>query len=380
MAGNRVKIIADENIPFLRGVLEPFARVEYLPGIEIRRKHLLEADGLIIRTRTQCNADLLSGTTVHFIATATIGYEHIDTAYCDSHGISWHHAWGCNASGVHQYMAAALVNMAYSHHFHLENTILGIIGVGNIGTRILHLGELFGMKVLQNDPPRERKEGKGPFVPITTILHNADIITLHVPLTFEGEDRTFHLVNEEFLDKTRRKPLLINTSRGEVADGAALKKWLDKDHLRACVLDVWEKEPDLDKDLLSLIDIGTPHIAGYSTEGKANGTSLCVQQASKYFGFGIDDWYPESLPTPAKTRVNIETEGKTTEAILREAISVSYDIWEDASKFRERPDLFEKFRNEYPVRREFQSFTIHLIHRHPEAERILKGLGFKVTY
>lgn len=371
-----ITMVADENIPFLRGALEPFCRVIYLPGDRIRPGDVKMADGLIVRTRTQCNEALLAGSSVKFIATATIGFDHIDTEFCKSAGIRWFHAAGCNSSGVYQYLASALLTLLRQRGWKLPETTIGIVGVGHVGSKIVSLAEVIGMQVLQNDPPREKKEGKGNFVDLQQIADRADIITLHVPLTKEGGDKTLHLAGDGFFRSLKRSPVIINTSRGPVVEEKSLKEHLRSGSVSGAILDVWETEPQPDQELLSMADIGTPHIAGYSTEGKANCTASCVRQTCRFFGFGTGDWHPPDLPPPSHPDIRLHPLHKSLEEILYEAVTTAYDILRDDQKLRENPQSFEQIRNEYPVRREFPAHQIELSSPHEEAERVLRGMGF----
>lgn len=251
-------------------------------------------------------SELLDGTRIRFIATATIGYDHIDTLYCDAHRVTWTNAAGCNSSSVQQYIAAALFHLAQKLRFTLSEKTIGIVGVGNVGGKVEKLCKTLGMRVLLNDPPRARREGLAGFVPLDDIIEQADILTFHVPLNREGEDKTYHLIDEKFLSRLKRNQILINSSRGGILDTKALKPILKEKKLAACVLDVWEHEPDIDLELLDLVDIGTPHIAGYSADGKANGTSMSVQALSRFFGLGLDTWYPERVPLPECTMIDID--------------------------------------------------------------------------
>jgi erythronate-4-phosphate dehydrogenase len=260
----------------------------------------------------------------------------------------------------------------------LSNLTIGIVGIGNVGSKIVRLANIFGMKVLQNDPPRERVEGRGQFVDLSRILKDSDIITLHVPLTHFGEDKTFHLANDTFFQALKRNPAIINTSRGDVVKENTLMRYIRSGVVTGSILDVWVNEPNINMKLMELADISTPHIAGYSLEGKAKGAAYCVQQASRFFNFGIDNWYPEDLPSPADPLININPNNKTIETILHEAIIASYDIAADDGLLRQHPGDFEKIRNDYPVRREFPEYTVCLQSAHPEAEKILKALGFNV--
>ena len=278
-----MKIVADDKIPFLRGALEPYAEVVYLPGREITGDILRNADAMLIRTRTKCDEQLLRNTSVKFIGTATIGYDHIDTGYCEKNNISWTNAPGCNSSSVQQYIASALVTVASDFKFSLKDKTIGIIGVGNVGSKVAKLAKILEMNVLLNDPPRERREGGSEFVNIDNILREADIITVHVPLTMEGMDRTFHLFDRVALEKMKKGSWFLNSSRGEVADTVALKNFLAASKQGGAVIDVWENEPDVDQELLSKVFLATPHIAGYSTDGKANGTAMVVNSLSRFF-------------------------------------------------------------------------------------------------
>ncbi|HYQ57452.1 MAG TPA: 4-phosphoerythronate dehydrogenase, partial [Draconibacterium sp.] len=282
-----MKIIIDNKIPYIKGALEPFAEVIYLPGSETTPAVVKDADALITRTRTICNRELLQGSKVKFIATATIGYDHIDTDYCRAAGIEWTNAPGCNAESVNQYIASALFSWSMRKRTDLAGLTIGIIGVGNVGKRIERTCRILGMNVLLNDPPRERMEGSDHFVSLEKIQKDADIITFHVPLNTAGKDTTFHLVNEDFLQKLGKKPLIVNSCRGEVVDSEAVYNSIESNDITGFVADCWENEPDINLDLLNLCEYGTPHIAGYSKDGKANGTKMSVQAISKFFGLEI---------------------------------------------------------------------------------------------
>ena len=371
-----MKIIADDKIPFLRGVLEPFADVVYMPGSKISRADLTDTDGLLIRTRTKCNEALLHGTSVKFIGTATIGYDHIDTDYCDARNIKWINAPGCNSSSVQQYIAAALLKLSVDEGFRLKNKTLGIVGVGNVGSKVEKIAGILGMKVLLNDPPRERKEGRDKFVSFETILRESDIITLHVPLNRSGDDRTYHLISGDVFRSMGKKAWLINSSRGEVVDTESIKSALKNGFLAGAILDVWENEPDIDRELLSATHISTPHIAGYSTDGKAKGTSMVVNSLCRFFKLPLTDWYPENIPHPGNKVIEIDCSGKSDEEIIGEAVKVTYDIASDHFMLRQSPDTFEKQRGDYGIRREFQSYRIVTGNCSRELNEKLIRLGF----
>ena len=371
-----MKIIADNKIPFLKGVLETSAEVIYAPGPEISAAMVKDADALIVRTRTQCNASLLEGSAVKFIATATIGFDHIDADYCASKGIDWTNAPGCNSASVMQYIAAALAHLSEKHQFNFAEKTLGIVGVGNVGTKVAKLASLLGMKVLLNDPPRERKEGKGKFVSLSEIQEKADIVSFHVPLNKEGVDKTHHLFDKKFLNHIKPKTIIINTSRGEVVSNNVLKNALKEKNMKAAVLDVWENEPKVDLELLELVEIATPHIAGYSADGKAMGTALSVQAVSRFFNLGLDNWFPENIPSPPNKTITINCEGLSKQEVINKAILATYNISRDDAALRNSVDTFEKQRDDYPVRREFNTFKIDLINDKISSLKILKELGF----
>jgi erythronate-4-phosphate dehydrogenase len=375
-----MKIVVDKNIPFIRGVLEKYADVVYLPGGVISRTDVMDADALIVRTRTKCDAALLEKTNVRFIATATIGHDHIDAEFCDEHNILWTNAEGCNSSSVQQYLGATLVYCASKLNFSLPEKTIGIVGVGNVGSKVATLCRAFGMRVLLNDPPRQRREGGEAFVSLATLVNQADIITFHVPLNDGGEDNTFHLADAALLSKLKAHQILINTSRGEVVDGATLKSMLARGDIAGCILDVWEKEPAIDLELLKRVDIGTPHIAGYSADGKANGTAMSVNALSKIFNLGIRDWYPADVPPPVQPQITIDCGPLSHEEVLSTAIRRTYDICADDERLRAAPAGFEKQRAEYPLRREFTSYTITLLNAHGDIEASLKKIGFTIAH
>jgi erythronate-4-phosphate dehydrogenase len=376
-----VKIIADDKIPFLRGAFEPFAEVIYLPGGEITRDIINDsgAVALLIRTRTKCNGKLLRDTNIRFIATATIGFDHIDTEYCEENNIRWFSSPGCNSSSVQQYIAAALLTISSSFAFSLSRKTLGIIGVGNVGSKVAKLGKTLGMNVLLNDPPRSRKEGDMDFVSIERVLRESDIITLHVPLTMTGEDRSYHLFNDNTFKMMKDGSWFINSSRGEVTETAALKNVLKSGKISGAVIDVWENEPGIDHDLLSDATIATPHIAGYSTDGKANGTAMVVNSLSSFFGLSLKDWYPDNIPRPAVPEIDIDGRGRTDEDIIREAVLHTYNIIADDAEFRRSPSGFEKQRGDYPLRREFSSYSVKLSNSSDYVRSVLKEIGFRLS-
>lgn len=373
-----IKIVADNKIPFLEGVLEGVARVEYLPGALISRDHLLDAEALITRTRTICDRELLKGTAVRYIASATIGYDHIDTAYCKDMGIGWTNAPGCNSSSVEQYMVSALLWLAIHRSLDLRDLTLGIIGVGNVGSKVAHAAKALGMKVLLNDPPRERAEGSDEFVSLEELKEQSHIISLHVPLNRGGVDNTLHLFDGAFLSSVKKGAILINTSRGAVVDEQMVLEGIRSGMLRDVILDVFETEPLINRDLLKSISLATPHIAGYSLDGKANGTTISIRAISRFFGLGLENWSPDNIPVPDPMEILADASGGELQELLWDIYSQSYDISADDKLLRNAPGDFENLRGEYPFRREAPAYAVRLFQGYPEIRDILEKLGFDV--
>jgi erythronate-4-phosphate dehydrogenase len=371
-----MKVVIDKDIPFIQGVLEKYAQVVYLPGSGISRNDVADADALIVRTRTKCNEKLLNGTKVRFIASATIGFDHIDTEFCKTHNIQWTNAKGCNSSSVRQYIAASLVHLSDKLEFELAGKTIGIVGVGNVGSKVATLCSTLGMRVLLNDRPRERLEGSEGFVSLKTIVEQADIITFHVPLNRDGEDRTFHLADATFMGRLKPKQTLINTSRGEVIETQALRSVLKQRRVAGCVLDVWENEPEIDLDLLRLVDIATPHIAGYSADGKANGTSMSIQAVSRFFSLGIDGWFPEHVPPPENPTIELDCRNLKKQQVVTTLVARTYDILADDRRLRGSPHTFEQQRATYPLRREFPAFKVSLLNAGNDVRSMVHLMGF----
>ena len=374
-----MKIIIDDKIPYIRGAFEDVAEVIYLPGSKTTAEIVRDADAIVTRTRTICNEKLLAGSSVKFIATATIGYDHIDTDYCDAAGIKWTNAPGCNSKSVEQYIASTLMVLAETKKLKLKDLCIGIVGVGNVGSKVAKICEIFGMKVLLNDPPRERAEGSDKFVSLETIKNEADIISLHVPLNIKGEDATFHMGNESFFSALKKRPVLINSCRGEVIETDAVKKALKTKQLSSFVCDCWENEPDLDLELLEMTEIATPHIAGYSKDGKAKGTLMSVLAISDFFGLGLNNWQPSGVELPTNPIIEIDGEGMNEQEVFSKAILHTYDIRHDDKLLRLSPEHFEQQRGDYPTRREFPAFTVRTQRVEEKTLEKLELLGFNVS-
>jgi len=375
----RIKIIADDKIPFLKGVIEPFADVIYLPPKEITRDAVMDADALLVRTRTKCNAELLENSKVKFIATATIGFDHIDAAYCNSKKIKWISAPGCNSSSVQQYIASALLSLAAKKNYNLVEKTLGIVGVGNVGTKVEKLAKAIGMNVLLCDPPRQRNESGNQFISLDELVKKSDIITFHVPLNKSGEDKTFYLADDKFFESFSKSKIVFNSSRGEVVETNALKNAIKSGIVSNAVLDVWENEPNIDIELLELVDFATPHIAGYSADGKANGTAMSVNALAKFFNLELpEDWYPNEVPFASNSPIlDFDCIGLNEQEILSRVILHTYKIEEDDKRLRDSIETFEKQRGDYPVRREFCNYSLNLKNCAKSIEEKLYQIGFK---
>lgn len=372
-----MKIIIDDKIPYIRGAFENVAEVIYLPGSKTTPEVVKDADAIVTRTRTICNEKLLAGSSVKFIATATIGYDHIDTDYCDAAGIKWTNAPGCNSKSVEQYIASTLMVLAERKNLKLQDLCIGVVGVGNVGSKVARICEIFGMKVLLNDPPRERAEGSGKFVSIGKIKEEADIITLHVPLNMKGEDATFHMADDTFFNSLKCNPILINSCRGEVIETGAVKNALKSGKISGFICDCWENEPDIDLELLEMTELATPHIAGYSKDGKATGTQMSVQAISNFFNLGLNNWQPSGVELPAKPVIEINGAGLSEQENLSKAVLHTYDIRNDDQQLRANTSNFEQQRGDYPVRREFPAFSIEALNIDNRILKKLKDLGFK---
>lgn len=340
-----MKIVADKDIPFLEGVFEPYAEVFYKQGDSIVKEDVADADVLIVRTRTQCNADLLEGTSVKMVTTATIGTDHIDLDYCASHGIKVANAAGCNAGGVMQYVFSAVYGIAARKGIKLEDAVFGIVGVGNVGSKIEFLAKYLGFKVLRCDPPRAEAEGPEGFCSLEYLLENSNIVTMHVPL----DETTRGMADETFFALMKPGAIFINAARGEVIDENALIAASPK--LGAIVIDTWCNEPRINEDLLEVADIATPHIAGYSYQGKENATTMAVRAVARYLGIRALRYYRPHDEEEGHEPVLLDLKGKNHGEIAA-VFQYNYPIFTDDFRLRMNPAGFEKLRTAYQYRRE----------------------------
>jgi erythronate-4-phosphate dehydrogenase len=340
-----MKIVADSKVPFLKDVFEPYAEVVYIDGSKISHSDIIDADALIIRTRTRCDAALLDGTKVKMIATATIGTDHIDLDYCASHGIEVNNAEGCNAGGVMQYVFSALYGVAARKAIKLDDCTFGIIGVGHVGKLVEKMARYLGFKVLLCDPPRAKAEGPEAFCSLEYLLANSQIVTMHVPL----DDSTRNMADKAFFDLMPVGSIFINASRGEVVDEEALMLSLPK--FGAVIIDTWKNEPDINEELMDMVDIATPHIAGYSYQGKQNGTAASVRAVARHFGIeALYDFYPKE-DGEGHEPMYLDLKGKKQGEVAA-VFQYNYPIFTDDFRFRMEPGNFERMRSNYQYRRE----------------------------
>lgn len=344
-----MRIVIDEKIPYLSSALAEMGHeVIALPGVAIKNAHLRDAEALFVRTRTICDAALLAGSAVRFIGTATIGYDHIDCTYCVKNGIKWTNAAGCNADAVLQYVQAVVYEWARDRKRSIEGLTLGIVGVGEIGSRVARWASGVGMNLLLNDPPREARGEKG-FVSLSTLAAGSDIITFHPSLVVDGVCPSYHLADAAFFSKLKKCKLFINASRGPVVDNAALLNAIERAQIEDAVLDVWENEPDINLSLLNKVYMATPHIAGYSAEGKINATGIVLRAFAKFFG--CEHTLPSlALHAPSPSRVVAPS--------LPSALLKIYSPHLDSVALKANPQSFEDLRNNYKLRREPSAFDI----------------------
>ena len=338
------KIVIDDKIPYIKETISKLTnRAVYIPGNMIGNDDIRDADALIIRTRTHCDAQLLKGSNVKFVATATIGYDHIDTTFMEQAGIKWINCPGCNASSVAQYIDAVLTLIKTEKHIDIQKQTIGIVGCGHVGKKVVEVAKRKGMNILVCDPPRSDAEGEKGFVSMEQIAKEADIITFHVPLTKEGRYPTYHLANETLFDNLSKRPFIINSSRGAVVDNDALLYAINYNKVKDAVIDTWENEPNINKELLKRVWIGTPHIAGYSADGKTNADNMVISALCEFFSLPMQPAIcPPEIPNADLCPKNED-----------ERTLFFYNPIPESNKLKLEPDKFEWFRNNYPLRREY---------------------------
>lgn len=330
-----MKIVIDSAIPYIGSLLDPYFDVVRLEGAKITADDVRDADALIVRTRTRCNEELLDGSAVKFIMTATIGFDHIDIDYCHSHSIRVTTAEGCNAAGVLQWVAAALAGFALNDGFKPQDKTLGVVGVGHVGGLVSEYARSWGFNVLCCDPPRESR-GESGFVSLDEIINKCDIITFHTPL----DKTTRHMADDEFFARLKSDCIILNSSRGEVIDSRALLR----SNLRYA-LDVWENEPNIDREVLRRACFATPHIAGYSAQGKANAAAMAVEALARQFDLPLQGWYPPQVKQVKRQKISW--------CELCSTITSHFDIGSESNLLKGHPEAFEQMRNTYCYRNEY---------------------------
>lgn len=342
-----MKIVIDRAIPFIERVFEPYVdEVVYKEGGEISREDVANADALMTRTRTKCNAALLEGSSVKIIATATIGTDHIDIPWCESHSIFVRNAAGCNAGGVMNYVFSALYGAAARNSLPLIGSTIGIVGVGSVGSRVETMARQLGFKVLLCDPPRAENEGPARFCPLDYLLENADIVTMHVPLNAN----TRGMANASFFSKMRKGAIFINAARGEVVVDEDLLEAIPR--LGPVIIDTWNHEPQVNRELLDKVAIATPHIAGYSYQGKQVGCMMAVRAVARFLKIApLYEFYPPTGSLELQA-AKLDVRGKTQGEVAA-IMQYNYPVFTDDFLFRSNPDAFEWLRENYQFRREF---------------------------
>lgn len=380
-----MRIVADANIPFVRECFSSVGEVRVLNGREITPEVVAEADALLVRSVTAVNESLLAGSKVRFVGTATIGFDHVDVSYLHRSGIGFSSAPGSNANSAAEYVIAGLLEVARRRKVVLEGKSIGVIGVGNVGGRVARKCEGLGMQVVRNDPPLQRQTKDPQYVPLE-MLYDCDFITIHTPLTRGGIDKTFHLADAGFFARLKRGVVFLNASRGAVVETQALKAAIRASRLGAVVLDVWEGEPNIDVELLDMVDLATPHIAGYSFDGKVAGMIMIYRSLCGHFGLTPKFDVKDFLPVSEIPRLEVGTDGEGDEELLARIVERIYSIAKDDRNTRKiaaqppegRGEFFDALRKNYPIRREFQNTTVLLDKFRESLARKLRGIGFGV--
>lgn len=372
-----MKIAVDRNMPLGREAFSTLGDVAIIDGRTLQTDDILDTRILAIRSTTKVNEHLLKGTSVAFVGTATIGTDHMDIPYLEKQAITWMYSPGCNAQSVAEYITAALLQLAVTYNQPLQGQTIGIIGVGNVGTKVAQQAKALGMHVMLCDPPRARTEGPEAFCDCDTLLEQADFVTMHVPLEKGGPDPTFHLANKNFFARMKPGAFFINAARGAIVETKALIDAIDASRITAAVIDTWEGEPKIARELLERVAIGTPHIAGHSFEGKANGT-LMVYEAACHFlkappSFDAQRFMP--TPTLPETALPIASNAQHQLHLLVKQV---YDIMRDDAALRKagQETDFDSLRRNYPIRREFACTTVTGITSTTLAQQVA-ALGFQ---
>jgi erythronate-4-phosphate dehydrogenase len=374
-------IVADENIPLLDAFFAGFGEIRRVPGRSIDRATVEQADVLLVRSVTNVNRALLEGSKVRFVGTCTIGTDHLDLEYFNEAGITWSSAPGCNARGVVDYVLGSLMTLAEIEGVDLTQRTYGVVGAGEVGGRLVKVLKGLGWNVKVCDPPRQAAEG-GDYVSLEQIIEQCDVISLHTPLTRSGDGATWHLFDQQRLQQLKPGAWLINAARGPVVDNAALRKvLLQREDLQA-VLDVWEAEPEVDVALAELCVLATPHIAGYSQDGKQRGTAQIYEAYCEFIGQPVSIQLSELLPAPWLSQVTLHADSDPAWALAMLCRGV-YDPRRDDADFRrslvgnvgEQRAAFDVLRKQYPVRREIEGLKVRIEGNSPQLQQIVAALG-----
>ncbi|MDE1184862.1 MAG: 4-phosphoerythronate dehydrogenase PdxB [Pantoea sp.] len=373
-----MKILVDENMPYARELFSRTGEVLAVPGRPLPEAELADASGLMVRSVTKVNAALLAGTPVKFVGTATAGTDHIDETSLVEAGIAFSAAPGCNAIAVVEYVFSSLLLLAERDGFNLRDRTVGIVGVGNVGGRLQKRLQAWGVKTLLCDPPRADRGDAEVFHSLDELVAQADILTFHTPLFKDGRYKSWHLADAALLMALRPNTILINACRGPVVDNAALLQVLNMRQDLSVVLDVWEPEPELSLELLDKVDIATAHIAGYTLEGKARGTTQVFEAWCEFLG------QPQQVPLesllPAPEFGSITLHGKLDQPVLKRLVHLVYDVRRDDAPLRKvaaQPGEFDRLRKQYEERREWSSLQV--ICDDAGAADMLNQLGFRAT-
>lgn len=374
-------IVADENIPLLDAFFAGFGDIRRVPGRSIDRATVEHADVLLVRSVTNVNRALLDGSKVRFVGTCTIGTDHLDLDYFNEAGICWSSAPGCNARGVVDYVLGSLMTLAEIEGADLTQRTYGVVGAGEVGGRLIKVLKGLGWNVKVCDPPRQAAEG-GEYVSLEQIIEQCDVISLHTPLTRNGDDATWHLFDQQRLQQLKPGAWLINAARGPVVDNVALREvLLEREDLQA-VLDVWEKEPEVDPALAELCVLATPHIAGYSLDGKQRGTAQIYQAYCAFIGQPAAIALSDLLPATWLSEVSLHGDSDPAWALAMLCRGV-YDPRRDDADFRrslvgnvaEQRAAFDVLRKQYPVRREIEGLKVRIEGDAPRLRQIVAALG-----
>ncbi|VGO21104.1 4-phosphoerythronate dehydrogenase [Pontiella sulfatireligans] len=381
-----MKIVCAETVLLAQEAFSLAGKTVVIPDREITRDDLFDADALIVRSKTKINADLISGTPVKFVGTATAGTDHIDSDALGKRGIYWCAAPGCNANSVSEYLVAALLVLRRRHGYDLEGKTIGVIGCGNVGSRVVKKCHALGMNVLRNDPPLAAVSADPDFLPLEHVLAESDIVTLHIPLVKTGPWPTERLADYLFFEQLKPGAIFINAARGSVCDYDALLAAKAGGAVAQTVIDVWNPEPAFRPDVLKLADLASPHIAGHSYEGKLNGTIACYNELCNFFELRKSWDIAASLPQPDVPHIEIDCNGRSDEEVLYEIIGQIYDIETDDRLIRDasvqnevdRARNFDALRKSYRTRREFKNTELTLNNAATALRHKAKALGFIV--